>query len=66
MCEEKLLIFRSKLVKFHLFHLTKALLCNFVKTLSAQFDKIIIFGGVVLFYKILEFLYKIKYFQYIM
>ena len=37
-----------------------------MKTLSAQFDEMIIFGGVVgFFYEILGFLHKIKYFQYI-
>ena len=37
-----------------------------MKTLSAQSDEMIIFDGVVFFfYKIFEFLHKIKYFQYI-
>ena len=35
-----------------------------MKTFSAQFNEMIIFGGVVFFY-IFEFLHKIKYFQYI-
>ena len=34
-----------------------------MKTLSTQFDEMIIFGGMVFFYEILEFYYKIKYFQ---
>ena len=37
-----------------------------MKALSVQFDEMIIFGGVVFFFnEILEFLHKIKYFQYI-
>ena len=36
-----------------------------MKTPSAQFDEIIILGGMVFFYEFLEFLHKIKYSQYI-
>ena len=34
-----------------------------MKTVSAQFDEIIIFGRVVFFYETLEVLHKIEYFQ---